>query len=57
MAVSDVELKSGWPKVRAERTVRCILVKRREEQTCCRLFRILIDRRWVAAAFQDFLKC
>lgn len=26
MAVFDVELKSGWPKVRAERTVRCILV-------------------------------
>lgn len=42
MAVSGVELKNGWPNVRAGRTVAMFSLVRREEEQPCRLFRILI---------------
>lgn len=48
IAVSGVELKSGWSKVRAGRTV---AVRRRNEQPWFQLLRMLIVRMWVVTDF------
>lgn len=54
MAVSGVELKSAWLKVR-ERGYSP--VRRQGERPRCRSSRILIARRWEVVYFLDFPGC